>query len=231
MFNWFTKRAMETAEPVWAAGPAGMLITGLDGFPSATHVVSNLGWRRVDDLRVGDKVLTFDNGMRPIVELQRETLMTTGAPMPQSQWPLLVPAGAMSNRRSLRVLPDQGIFIESDLVSDAQGDPYAIIPASALIGYRGIEPVRPDAALTINTLSFAQDEVVYAEGGMLAFCPRARSLMEAPDEPVYQVLSLEQGQELVAHMAAAEGEVMLGWKVNELQACQPQNQRPCRPVN
>lgn len=229
MFNWFTKRAAATPEPIWVAGPSGMLITGQDGFLGGTHVVSNLGWRRVEDLRVGDKVLTFDNGMRPILELQRETLCLDEAPMPRGQWPLLVPEGVVQNRRALHVLPDQGIFIETELVSDAQGDPYAVIPAAALIGYRGVEPVQPMGVLTINTLSFAQDEVVYAEGGMLTHCPCARSLMEAPEEPIYQVLDLEEARDLVAGMAALEGGMALGWRDCEVQEVRAH--RPMRPVN
>ena len=229
MFNWFTKRASATPEPIWVAGPSGMLITGQDGFLEETHVVSNLGWRRVDDLRIGDKVLTFDNGMRPILELQRETLSLVEAPMPRGQWPLLVPQGVVQNRRELHVLPDQGIFVETELVSDAQGDPYVVIPAAALIGYRGVEPVQPMGELTINTLSFAQDEVVYAEGGMLTHCPCARSLMEAPEEPTYQVLDLEDARDLVGRMAALEGEVVLGWRDCEVH--EVRTHRPMRPVN
>jgi hypothetical protein len=231
MFNWFTKRAPERPEPVWVAGPAGMLITGQDGFIDGTHLVSNLGWRRVEDLRVGDKILTFDNGMSRIVEIQREILNAGDTVIPESRWPLLVPEGALLNRRSMKVLPDQGIFVESDLVCDRMGEPFAVIPAAALIGFRGIAPVRPDATLAINTLTFVRDEVVYAEGGMLAHCPSARSLMAQPEEPLYRLLNPEEARALVAEMQSRNGEVVLGWKREELPAQKVRPQRPVRALN
>ena len=42
--------------------PAGMVITGQSGLVSGTHVASNMGWRAVEALSLGDLVLTFDHG-------------------------------------------------------------------------------------------------------------------------------------------------------------------------
>ncbi|WP_406645334.1 Hint domain-containing protein [Aliisedimentitalea scapharcae] len=231
MFKWFTAPKVQLPDPAWAAGPMGMMITGQDGFLCGTHVVSNLGWRRVDALCVGDKVLTFDNGMRTIVEIQRETLTRPAEGMPRSRWPMMVPEGALLNRRAMSIMPDQGVFIESDLVVDALGDPYAIVPARALDGYRGIEPANPHTELTLTTLAFAQDEVVYAEGGMLAYCPCARELLDAgaeDDAHTYQVLSLQEARTLIQQMASGPEATPLGWHAEEISAVQ--KSRPGRPM-
>ena len=42
----------------------GGLATLSHGLMAGTRVASNLGWRAIDALAVGDKVLTFDNGCR-----------------------------------------------------------------------------------------------------------------------------------------------------------------------
>ena len=48
----------------------GALVGITHGLVAGTNVASNLGWRAVDALSVGDMVLTFDNAMQPIVEIR-----------------------------------------------------------------------------------------------------------------------------------------------------------------
>ncbi|MGR3616834.1 MAG: Hint domain-containing protein [Paracoccaceae bacterium] len=221
MFDWLLKREDMQGGSPWSAGHSGLLITGYDGFLGGTHVVSNLGWRQVDALCVGDQVLTFDNGMRSIIEIQRETIRPAESPLPQQLWPVLVPEGALLNRREMRVAPEQGIFIESDLVSDAQGDPYAIVPGRSLVGFREIHQVKPGDKMTLTTLAFAHDEVVYAEGGMLVYCPKARQILadELDDNALpYNVLPFGEAKVLMRRLTGAEAPSQIGWRSDEIAA-------------
>ncbi|MBE1284999.1 MAG: hypothetical protein GJ676_16930 [Rhodobacteraceae bacterium] len=229
MFDWFSKRHSDLPEPCWSAGPSGMLITSQDGFLSGTHVVSNLGWRAVESLCVGDKVLTFDNGMRTIADIQRETLNNGERTVPRVQWPMLVPEGVLQNRCEMHVMPDQGMFIETDLVSDGFGEPYAVLPARALEGFRGITQVEPDHGLTLTTLAFRQDEVVYAEGGMLIHCPCAREMLshETQQLEAYLVLNTAEARELVQRMIAQDEGQTMGWMPEEIEIYRPN--RTMRP--
>lgn len=185
----------------------GMLITGQAGFVGGTHVASNLGWRGVDALCAGDMVLTFDHGMQPIVDVRRE-FVSPGAELPRGQRPVLIPQGALNNRTDIWMMPEQGLMVESDAAIDALGDPFAVVPAQALIGFKGVR--RADAAdrLEVTTLAFARDEVIYVEGGMLAHCPRPRRILTdtaAPEVPLYDVLSLHDARFLVECLAEEEG--------------------------
>lgn len=209
MFDWIKG---ENTQADWENDTAlpgdGYLITGQNGLLAGTHVVSNLGWRKVEALRVGDKVLTFDNAMQTVTGIQRETLWIAEASQAHPETlPVHVPGGALNNRRDLWLMPDQGLMIESDTAMDALGDPFAVIAAQALTGYRGITRAAPAEKLEIVILSFARDEVIYVEGGLLAYCPMPRDILlpaEASDEDLYDVLDLEEGRGLVQQMIARQ---------------------------
>ena len=123
MFDWITKLThTERTDPYLHLGLSGLLITGQSGFVSGTHVASNLGWRQVNALSIGDKVLTFDHGMQRIVDIQRETMVVPEGVLPAAQTPVRVPEGALNNRSELWLMPDLGLLVESDDVRDAQGN-------------------------------------------------------------------------------------------------------------
>lgn len=178
------------------------------GLMLGTHVASNLGWRAVDAISVGDQVLTFDNAMQTVIEIRRDMLWLDGADVPERMWPVTIPAGAMGNRCDLSLLPDQGLLVESEAATDAQGDPFAVVPALALNGIRGICRTAPLHQVEVVTLFFAQDQVVYVEGGTLAFCPHLGCLVCDTVEQVatpYDVLSLHDSVFLVECMAVEDG--------------------------
>jgi Hint domain len=209
MFGWMQRKMRGSGEMAGFSGAmAGFLITGQGGFVSGTHVASNRGWRAVEVLCVGDKVLTFDSGMQVIVDIQRETLVSPQRLNPQAQWPVLVPRGAMGNRREMWLMPEQGMLVESDAASDALGDPFAVVPARALAGLGGIRIAGSADQLRITTLAFAGDEVIYVEGGMLAHCPRPLCILtDLPEAecPLYNVLDMPASRRLV-HGLIARGD-------------------------
>lgn len=181
-------------------------VDGRSGLIRGTHVVSNLGWRPVETLTVGDRVLSFDNGMRPVTSVEREMVPLPPSVAHTARCPLLVPKGALRNRRDLWLLPDQGLLVESDIAAEDLGDPFAVVPAKSFAGYRGIELRPPAAEIEVISLSFQQDEVVYVEGGMLAHCPLPRSpldMIQGGMPELYPVMPLRAAKFLVAcHMDA-----------------------------
>ena len=136
------------------------------GIPSGTRIATIDGWRRIDMLAVGDHVLTFDNGARAIVAITR-SLQYAQDGAPEFADPIHVPAGAVGNSQPMVLLPEQNVMIESDEAEARTGDPFALIPAKALVGYRGIERFRALRPFEVLTLHFETDELVYAEGGAL----------------------------------------------------------------
>ncbi|MFC4215540.1 Hint domain-containing protein [Pseudophaeobacter arcticus] len=208
MLDWFQKRLSFGAE--LSVPPVSV---GQGGFLSGTHVASNLGWRPVEALCAGDKVLTFDHGMQTVVEMVRESVQLEAGEIDPSRCPMHIPRDALNNRVPMWLMPDQGVLMESDLIEDHQGDPFAVVPASTLEGYRGICRLHPDNGLELITPRFEQDEVIYLEAGLLGYCPAPRDLLTIGvelQEDIYKVLPIAQACELIAAMTTSEAVMMSG---------------------
>ena len=71
------------------------------------------------------------------------------------------------------------------------GDPFAVIPAHALEGFRGIYRAAPQQQIELIAVYFAQEQVIYAEGGALLHCPVSTTTLDAflnTDHAAYDVL-------------------------------------------
>lgn len=202
MLDWFQKRLNMGAE--LNIPPVSV---GQGGFLSGTHVASNLGWRPVEALCAGDKVLTFDHGMQTVVEMVRETVQLDAGMIDPARCPMHIPRDALNNRVPMWLMPDQGVLMESDLIEDHQGDPFAVVPASTLDGYRGICRLHPHEPLQLVTPRFEQDEVIYLEAGLLGYCPAPRDLLTIGvdlQEEVYRVLPIDEACTLIEAMTTSE---------------------------
>lgn len=149
------------------------------GLICGTQVATQLGWRDVGAVVVGDQVLTFDGGMQTVVSVNRKTITSAGDFAPGEEWLMFVPEEALGNQDDMYLLPQQTVMVESDVAEEVFGDPFAMIAATALEGYSGITRVPPPAAIEIVTLTFAQDEVVFANTGALMYCPRSTDIFDA----------------------------------------------------
>ncbi len=200
MLDWFAKRnASPMAEAFTTEFP--MVATGQAGFLAGTMVATATGWRPVEALSTGDEVLTFDHGMRPVKSIERRILVLGDTASAQEMAPIYIPRDALGNRNPMWVKPEQGILLEHDLLEDALGDPFAVVPACALEGYRGITRAPQQVTMETIVLTFDEDEVVYIEAGVLAFCPADHDLMHycvtAQSEELYTILSASEARELV----------------------------------
>lgn len=171
------------------------------GLAMGTKVATSLGWRPVEAVVPGDRVLTFDSGMQEITHVTRGVLWQGPDACPRRLWPLMVPAGALGNAQSMTILPDQPVVIESEVGKEIYGDPFTLVPAGALEGFRGIERMPPEAEAGVVTLHFHRDQVVFGSAGALFYCPTIRSLsvVETLDElqSDYVVLGYEDAEFLI----------------------------------
>ncbi|MDO8885278.1 Hint domain-containing protein [Pseudotabrizicola sp.] len=171
-----------------------------EGVFATTLIATPGGWRLAGDLRPGTQVLTFDAGTQCVTQVH--SLPCDEAPA--DFWPLRVPCWAMDNRDEVILLPEQKVLIEADVAEDLYGDPFALIPARALEGWRGIERCRPLEVAIAVQLSFARHQVIYASRGVLLSCgadPFADSDWRAVP---YSSYSLAQAQHLIACLMAEE---------------------------
>ncbi len=186
-------------------------LTG-SGMIAGTLVATEMGWMAVQDLRPGDRVVTFDNGMVPLREVRASRLNTHAGHLPRAFWPLRLPERALGNRQEMLLLPEQSVLVESDHAETLYGDPFVLVGAAALEGYNGIERVMPGIQLKVLSLRFNEDQVVYANGMVLLQCSHdeawiARSpedLMELGRNSRYLSLPRAQGKQLIGAMRQAE---------------------------
>ena len=174
------------------------------GIIAGTKVATEMGWRVVEAVTEGDKVLTFDGGLQTVISVRRDLISADPNVTPMAHWPLDVPADALGNREAMRLLPAQSILVESDTAEDVLGDPFALIPAASLDGFRGISRPLPGGEIEIVHLEFAQDEIVFANLGALFLCKRSASVLsdmlnETAQSP-YQTLSAEEADVLVGFL-------------------------------
>jgi hypothetical protein len=165
------------------------------GLVSGTKVATNAGWARVETIREGQQVLTFDGGLQTVVGITRHALMADT--MNIASWPLTVPAGALGNREDMMILPHQSVMIESDAAEVMTGDPFALIPGATLVGFRGITQIRPAEWVEVIQLHFAQDEIVFANIGALFLCRAQADLMSDMGASSYEVLDIDVAEDLV----------------------------------
>ena len=182
----------------------GMLGDAGYGIVAGTKVATALGWRPVEAIIAGDKVLTFDGGLQTVIDVRRQVLYAAATLVPMDNWPLYVPAGALGNRADMQILPGQNVLIESDTAEDMYGDPFVLMPAAALEGYNGISRLALSARIEVVSLHFAQDQIVYANIGALFMCPRACDLMHdlyvTADPSPYRTLTMAEADEVLAGM-------------------------------
>lgn len=182
-----------------------------EGLLAGTPVATPAGWVAVETLGPGDLVMIFDAEPRPVLAMQSAVVEAGRQRWPVAHWPLLVPDGALGNRGDLRLLPWQSLLLDSDLAETMFGDAFALVPALALDGWRGIAPVAPDPLETVWLPILPREGLIHVAGGVLLFCPA-----EPEDAPAvlgpgpeaarsdYLPLSLAEARALTAGLAAQD---------------------------
>lgn len=165
------------------------------GIMAGTKVATTQGWVSVETVQVGQQVLTFDGGLQTVIAVTRRMLMVDVRDF--ASWPLFVPAGSLGNREDMTILPHQSVMIESDAAEDMTGDPFALIPATVLSGFRGISQTRPAEWVEVIELHFAQDEIVFANIGTLFLCRAQADLLSDAPATDYTVLNIEIAEDLI----------------------------------
>jgi hypothetical protein len=156
------------ATPVFAANRTAMPVG--TGLLASTMVETARGWVRAESLRLGDAVYTVDGGLAPVLGLDRQWI----APQPDVHT-VLVPGGTLDNDDDLLLLSGQMLLIDTmgdRMLPDAA---LVLIPATALIGWRGCSRQALAQKTEVITPLFAAEEIVYANAGLMLRCP---SVME-----------------------------------------------------
>jgi len=140
------------------------------GLIAGTLVETSTGWKCVELVRAGDMVQTYDGGLRQVKQVQHSYYGVAHGGFEIDQL-VHIPGGVLGNCQALVMMPDQHLMLQSQLLDDFCGVPNALLPAAAFVGYQGIGAFSPQNVIETVSMQFKEEELVYANSGMLAHCP------------------------------------------------------------
>ncbi|MEM7472611.1 MAG: Hint domain-containing protein [Pseudomonadota bacterium] len=153
--------------------PLVLTVAPAPGIFAGTQIATPKGAVPIEDLRVGDKVLTSENGSQEILGLEKGALSVSSHSAAAGHWPLLIPEGVLNNDSPLVVSPSMRLVLEHDVAGALFGHNCVSVRAETLIGFRGIARAQVARDMAHITLSFSAPQVVVAQGGILFDLPDA----------------------------------------------------------
>jgi hypothetical protein len=170
------------------------------GLYASTPVQTAFGWRFAGDLAPGDLVMTQEAGLSPILTVATEARTAL--------WSVRLPEGALGNPQALMLPPGQPVLIRSRHAMPFSGDDLALVPATALEGWRGIAPHVPARAEPMLQLRLHRPGLICAGPGLFLGCegsdPASFDLRRLLDEPARPCLPLAAARHMIAQLVAEE---------------------------
>ncbi|WP_158964214.1 Hint domain-containing protein [Chachezhania sediminis] len=136
-------------------------------FTTGTMIDTPLGPVAVEDLQVGDEVMTMDRGAVPVEWIGTRSLSAVALRAYPNRRPVRIPAGALAQgvpAQDLIVSPQHRVLIDSDISMRMTGSAQLLLPAVKLVGYNGIERISPADGVVYVHFTCRQHEVVFSNG-------------------------------------------------------------------
>ncbi|MBO9433280.1 Hint domain-containing protein [Ruegeria sp. R13_0] len=137
-------------------------------FASGTLIETSEGLVRVEDLKVGDQVLTYDNGMRPVCWIGARDLSEAQLDAKPHLKPIVIRADALGPgypRRDLIVSPQHRILVSSAIAKRMFNCQDVLLPAKKLLPLSGVD-VLDDLSdgIRYHHILFDQHEIIWSNG-------------------------------------------------------------------
>jgi hypothetical protein len=152
--------ATQDARPVLPAALTRLIAPR--GMAATTRVETAAGWRPAAEIQAGDLVHTWDGGLRPVREVERQS-------RPAGTEMVRLPGGILGLCDAIDLAPDQEVAIESR----GSGRVHRV-RAAALAGLSGACVLATTARHEMILPVFDEEELVWVNSGLRLFCP-ARS--------------------------------------------------------
>jgi hypothetical protein len=155
----FTRNALSATRVVPARA--------MSGLTADTLVETTSGWLRASELRIGQRVHTWDGGAAVILGLDRQPVTHPDG--------VLIPGGVADTCCDL-ILPRDQYLLTGTYGDAALPDAdMVLVPATAWASQPWVTRTKITGELT--TLMFADEEIIWANSGALLHCP---SVMAGP---------------------------------------------------
>ncbi|WP_426033616.1 Hint domain-containing protein [Cypionkella sp. TWP1-2-1b2] len=163
-------------------------------FTAGTMIMTRAGEIAVEDLCIGDEVLTVDNGFRPIRWIGTRRLSAHQLQMAPQLRPIRIEIGALGNGlplRPLEVSPQHRCLIRSHIAQRMVGEREVLAAAKHLLAAEGISVVESDAPVTYFHLLLDSHELLISNGAATEsffIGPVAMASMSADDR--FEIMTL-----------------------------------------
>lgn len=162
-------------------------------FTPGTRLATRRGEVLSQQLKVGDMVITRDNGMKEICWIGRRNLSPKELAAAPAHLPIRIKAGALGRKapqRDLCVSPNHRILLSSQAAQLMFGEAEVLVAAKHLTGLPGVE-VLPVPRVSYIHVMFEDHEVVLANGAWAeSFQPGVQSLAGIRDDQREEILTL-----------------------------------------
>ncbi|WP_425100643.1 Ig-like domain-containing protein [Tropicibacter sp. S64] len=178
-------------------------------FTPGTLIATPQGERLVEDLQVGDRVITRDNGIQEIRWVGRKDLTGFDLARKPHFRPILIQKGALGNNlpeHDMLVSPNHRILVANDKTALYFEEREVLVAAKHLTGLDGVDEVESLGVSYIHIM-FENHEVILSNGAWTeSFQPgdyTLKGIGAAQREEIYELFpELEQAEGLKAYGAA-----------------------------
>ncbi len=146
---------------------AGGALPFVPCFTAGTMIMTRKGEIAVEDLRVGDDVVTVDNGFRPIRGIGSRKLSARQLQLAPHLRPNRIEIGALGNDlplRPLEVSPQHRCLIRSQIAQRMVGTREVLNAAKLLLAIEGVSVVETDAPVTYFHVLLDSHELLISNG-------------------------------------------------------------------
>jgi hypothetical protein len=164
------------------------------GIFAGTKIATRNEWTPIEQLNVGDFVLTAEHGEQVITAMEVSVLdVSSNKPM-ANQWPVHVPEGVLGNSQPLILAPGMHLVLENEAAGLLFGQDCVSLKAEDLIGYRGIARARISKPMSHYRIEFTHAVSLVVEGGVFFDMPSPAGAQR------FETLDARQARLLVRHM-------------------------------
>ncbi len=173
-FGDFNLQAVTTGGITRAAGNDAKIISTVDNdlrivcFAAGTMIEVFPGQSRpVEDLVIGDPVLTADHGQQPIRWIGSRHLSANDLRGREALWPIRIEPGALGRgqpRNPLLLSPQHRVLLRSRIVERMVGAPEVLVAALHLEGAPGVRRLNDPEDVTYFHILLDRHEILFADG-------------------------------------------------------------------
>ncbi|WGW02775.1 Ig-like domain-containing protein [Tropicibacter oceani] len=178
-------------------------------FTPGTLIATPQGERLVEELQVGDRVITRDNGIQEIKWIGRKDLTGHDLARKPHFKPILIQKGALGNNlpeHDMLVSPNHRILVANDKTALYFEEREVLVAAKHLVGLEGVDEVESLGVAYIHVM-FEQHEVILSNGAWTeSFQPgdyTLKGIGNAQRQEIFELFpELEHAEGLKAYGAA-----------------------------